>query len=469
LATPSPSPSIARRDLLAMLPLLGLGACMRLGGKPSAGDPWRKADEIVSRIVVPRFPARRFRITEFGARSDGGTLATEAFRQAIAACHSAGGGIVEVPAGTYLTGAIHLLSNVNLHLHRDAVIRFSTQPEHYLPAVLTRFEGVEFFGYSPLVYAHRQKNIAITGDGTLDGQASNENWWAWARQSRIAQPGARSSRDALFDMAEAGVEVAKRQFAAGHYLRPALFQAYDCENVLVEDITVLRSPFWLLHPVLCHSVTVRGVHLRSKGPNSDGCDPESCRNVLIENCFFDTGDDCIAIKSGRNNDGRRLNVPAENIVIRNCRMEAGHGGVVMGSEISGGVRNVFADNNVMSSPDLERGIRIKTNAVRGGVLENIYIRNLAIGEVREAIVIDFYYEEGDAGKFDPVVRNIQISNLTCRHAGKAFSIRGFERAPVRDLRLVNVKISKADQIGLIQHVENLRLDAVTINDEPFRR
>jgi polygalacturonase len=459
--------SAVRRDLLRTLPLLGLGFYGRSVPAAALEEPWQQADDIVARIIVPKFPARRFRITDFGAVNDGTTLASGAFRQAITACHAAGGGIVEVPAGTYLTGAIHLLSNVNLHLHQDAVVRFSTAPEHYLPAVFTRYEGVEYFGYSPLIYAYRQQNIAITGKGILDGQASDENWWDWAKRIRTAANGPQSSRDALFEAAQAGVAVPQRQFSTGHYLRPPLFQAYACTNVLIEDVTVHRSPFWLLHPVLSENVTVRGVQLQSKGPNSDGCDPESCRNVLIENCFFDTGDDCIAIKSGRNNDGRRLHVAAENIVIRHCQMHAGHGGVVMGSEISGGVRNVFADHNVMNSPDLECGLRIKTNAVRGGVLENIHLRNTSIGEVRDAIVIDFYYEEGEAGKYDPVVRNIRISNMTCQHARRAFAIRGFERAPVRDLRLTNVDIRHADQIGPIEHVEGLYVDAVTINNEPF--
>jgi polygalacturonase len=358
--------SPARRDLLRTLPLLGLvywGPAVR----SAAQDPWRQADEIVARIVTPKFPARRFRITDFGAVKDGATLATEAFRRAIAVCHAAGGGVVEVPPGSYLTGAIHMLSNVNLQLIQGAVVRFSTQPELFLMGRrATRRGGNGPIGHAP------------------------------------PSPEQKSSRDALFEAAEAGVDVPLRRFSAGHYLRPLLFQAYACRNVLVEDVTVHRSPFWLLHPVLSENVTVRGVHLQSRGPNSDGCDPESCRNVLIENCLFDIGDDCIAIKSGRNRDGRRIGVPAENIVIRNCQMQAGHGGVVVGSEVSGGVRNVFADNNMMSSPDLERGIRIKTNAVREGALENIYVRNTRIGEVREAIVVDFYYEEGEAGKYDPV-------------------------------------------------------------------
>ncbi|HET9054674.1 MAG TPA: glycosyl hydrolase family 28 protein, partial [Cyclobacteriaceae bacterium] len=228
-----------------------------------------------------------------------------------------------------------------------------------------------------------------------------------------------------------------------------------------------RAPFWLLHPVLCENVTVRKVHLESLGPNSDGCDPESCKNVLIENCYFNTGDDCIAIKSGRNNEGRRINVPTENVVIRNCQMLAGHGGVVIGSEISGGVRNVFAENNVMSSPDLERGIRIKTNSVRGGVLENIYVRNTTIGQVRDAIVINFYYEEGDAGNFDPLVRNVYIENLQCKHAEQVFMIRGFKHAPVKSFALINANFEHAEKPGVIENVEKLTIENVRINNKAF--
>jgi polygalacturonase len=256
-----------RRNLLRTLPLLGLAYWGRPVRSAAARQPWQPADEIVARIIVPKFPARRYRITDFGAVNDGTTLATGAFRQAIAACHAAGGGTVEVPPGTYLTGAIHLLSNVNLHLHQAAVVRFSTEPQHYLPAVFSRWEGVEYFGYSPLIYAYRQQNIAVTGRGILDGQASNENWWKWAQRARTAATGAKSSRDALFEAAQAGVDVAQRQFATGHYLRPPLFQAYACRNVLVEDVTVHCSPFWQLHPVLCENVTVRGAHLQSLGPN----------------------------------------------------------------------------------------------------------------------------------------------------------------------------------------------------------
>ena len=267
--------------------------------------------------------------------------------------------------------------------------------------------------------------------------------------------------------AENHVPVEERIYADGAYLRPPFIQPFDCENVLIEGVTIRNAPFWLINPVLCTNVTIRGVTCDSLGPNSDGCDPESCKNVLIEDCLFDTGDDCIAIKSGRNADGRRINTPCENIVIRNCDMKAGHGGVVIGSEISGGVRNVFAENLRMSSPDLERAIRIKTNSVRGGIIEHLRYRDITIGQVRDAIVINFYYEEGDAGSFDPTVRDIEISNLTCEQAERVFQVRGFERAPIRDFRMLDLEFHKAGEIGTIEQVRDLVVERVSINGAPF--
>ena len=258
-----------------------------------------------------------------------------------------------------------------------------------------------------------------------------------------------AGREALMKDVEAGVPPEQRLYAEGYYFRPPFVQPYLCENVLIEDVRIIRAPFWLLNPVLCENVTVRGVHLESLGPNSDGCDPESCRNVVIENCFFNTGDDCI--------------------VIANCKMEAGHGGVVIGSEISGGARNIFVEHCSMSSPDLERGIRFKTNSIRGGVIEHIRYRDITIGEVQNAIVIDFHYEEGDAGKFDPTVRDIEIRNLVCQRADQVFQVRGFERAPIKDLRLVDVHFQKAGGIGVLEHVEGLTAQNVTINGQPFTR
>lgn len=437
---------------------------------------WEMASSIRKQTVVPTFPDRHFNVLDYGAVNDGVTDNTAAFAEAIAACHSAGGGRVLVPGGQYLTGPIHLKSNVNLHLDKDSKLAFITDPKRYLPAVFTRWEGVELMGYSPLIYAYKQKNIAVTGSGILDGQANRTTWWPWkggkwAGGTDWSLPGVPTQDDGrtqLFADAEKGIPPEQRLYAEGAYLRPPFFQPYLCENVLIEDVTITGAPFWLINPVLCQNVTVRGVTCSSLGPNSDGCDPESCKNVVIENCLFDTGDDCIAIKSGRNNDGRRLNTPAENILITGCKMRNGHGGVVIGSEISGGARNIFVEDCEMSSPDLERGIRIKTNSIRGGVIENFYIRNIVIGEVQTALVIDFHYEEGDAGKFDPKVRNIEIRNLVCQKAARVFQVRGFERAPVRNLRMINAQFVKVDEIGEIEHVENFVAKNVSINGQTFK-
>jgi polygalacturonase len=243
-------------------------------------------------------------------------------------------------------------------LTKGSKILFSTRPDDYLPLVYTRWEGVELMNYSPLVYAFEQKNIAITGEGTLDGQATDHNWWPWkGNKSDGWKEGTpnqndKDKRPALFAMAEKNVPVSQRKFGPGFYLRPQFIQPYKCDNVLIEGVTVVNSPMWNINPVLCNNVTVRKVTVNSDGPNSDGCDPESCKNVLIKDCYFNTGDDCIAIKSGRNADGRRINIPSENIIIQECTMANGHGGVVIGSEISGGVRNVFAEDCTMSSPTL---------------------------------------------------------------------------------------------------------------------
>ncbi|MBX2857741.1 MAG: glycoside hydrolase family 28 protein [Cellvibrionaceae bacterium] len=431
---------------------------------------WGMASKIVSETKRPNFNKQDFNIQQFGAVGDGKFDCSPAFRAAIAACQKAGGGRVVVSGGSFLTGPIHLKSNVNLHIEQSATIKFFTDPKKFLPAVFTRWEGVEYMGYSPLIYAYGEKNIALTGKGTLDGQANRTTWWPWKGNKEWgleSYPSQKAARDRLFRDAENGVPPQQRFYAEGAYLRPPFVQPYKCENVLIEDVRIIGAPFWLLNPVLCTNVTIRGVHLESLGPNSDGCDPESCKNVVIENCYFDTGDDCIAIKSGRNADGRRVNVAAENIVIRGCKMRAGHGGVVIGSEISGGVRNVFAENNEMSSPDLERGLRIKTNSVRGGLLENIFMRNCTIGEVRDAIVINFYYEEGDAGAFDPTVRNVVVENLQCTKAQQVFKIRGFKRKPIQQFTILSSNFKTAANPGIIEYVDQLKVENVSINGKAF--
>ncbi len=424
---------------------------------------WQTADEILARIKAPVFPNRSFQITDFGAKPDGKTDATQAIRQAIDACNAAGGGHVVVPAGTFLTGAIHLKSNVDLHLEEGSTLLFSTDPKAYLPVVQTRWEGIECMNYSPFIYAWEQENIAVTGSGTIDGQAGDENWWGWARKDANGRARASADVKTLNELADKGVPVAQRVFGEGHLLRPSFFQPYRCKNVMVEGVKIRRSPMWEITPALCTNVIVRNLDIVTHGPNNDGCDPDSCRDVLIEGCLFDTGDDCIAIKSGRNDDGRRVGVASENLIIRNCTMKDGHGGVVIGSEIAGNCRNVFVENCRMDSPNLERVLRIKSNARRGGVLENIFLRNITVGTVAEAIVtVDFMYEEGANGPQKPVLRNVQLENVTSNSSPRIFYITSFPAATVDGIRIANSKFSGVETAEFIQNAGRIELENVTI-------
>lgn len=449
------------------------GACSSGPVKETGEVSWDSVEGILSKIVAPEFPDRVFDITEFGAVGDGVTLSTEAINQAIITCSEAGGGMVLVPEGEFLTGAIHLKSNVNLHVSEGAVLKFSRKDDDYLPVVFTRWEGVELYNYSPFVYAYEQQNVAITGQGTLDGQATSEHWWfwkgPWSRATwEIVPENQVDARNRLIQMAEEGVPVEDRVFGKGHYLRPNFVQFYKCSNILLEGITIINSPMWVIHPVLSENITISNVSVISHGPNNDGCNPESSRNILIQDSYFDTGDDCIAIKSGRNADGRRLNVPSENIIVRRCTMRDGHGGVVMGSEISGSVRNVFAEDCIMDSPNLDRIIRIKTNSIRGGVIENIFVRNINVGNVRQAILhIDFDYEEGDAGKFTPLVRNIHLDNITSQSSDRAIFINAYERAPVTGVYIKNCTFNGVKKENLINYVKDLVLENVSLNGEPM--
>ncbi|MEP6918077.1 MAG: glycoside hydrolase family 28 protein [Acidobacteriota bacterium] len=460
--------TLTRRQFLysaaAAAPVLALpGAFHRLQRTPAA-DPWARADAIVRGIVVPTFPARDFDITRYGAVGDGVASCTDAIRRAIAACRAAGGGRVVVPDGKFLTGAIRLESGVNLHLTDQATLAFSTSARDYLPVVLTRWEGTELMNYSPFIYAFEAENIAITGGGTLDGQADAGHWWDWTRRTAGGLPGQTPARNRLVEMGAKAVPVAERVFGEGSYLRPNFIQPYRSRNVLIEGITIVNSPMWEINPVLCQSVTVRGVSIRSHGPNNDGCDPECCKDVLIEGCTFDTGDDCIALKSGRNDDGRRVNVPIENVVIRNCTMKDGHGGVTIGSEISGGARNIFIERCRMDSPRLDRALRFKTNSVRGGIVENIYLRDITVGEVAESVLsIDYFYEEGNAGTYPPIVRNVEMRRVTSRKSQYALRLRGFAEDPISDIRVIDCQFDGVEKPDILEAVRNIQMVNVRVN------
>ena len=446
--------------------LAGIELEQLLGAKETTfmARGWADYETVLARIKAPAFPDRDFPITSYGAKP--GADSTDAIHAAIAACTAAGGGRVVVPAGEWLTGAIRLKSNVNLHVGEGATLRWTFDLARY-PVVFTRWEGVECMNYSPFIYAHGEENIAITGKGTLDGGATWETWWSW--NLRADNPRRqKADRDALIEMGETNVPVAQRVFGPGHYLRPNFIQPYNCRNILIEDVTIIRSPMWEIHPVLSQNITVRGVKITSHGPNNDGFDPESCRDILVENTVFDTGDDCIAIKSGRNGDGRRVNVPTENMVIRNCIMKDGHGGVVLGSECTGGIRNIFVENCEMDSPELDRALRFKNNAVRGGILENVFMRNVRIGRVGEAVLtIDLLYEEGAKGAFKPVVRNVQLDNITSSASPRVLFIRGFEGAVIDNIRISNSTFRGVTETEVVTHTGSISFRNVTI--EPARQ
>ena len=460
-----------RREFIkhALVGGAALALAPRLIAFGKEASPWETTmPAILERIKPPRFPNRTFYLNRFGAKGDGTTDCTAAFRRAIDQCAKAGGGKVVVPEGAYLTGAIHLKSNVNLEVSEGATIKFSQNPKDFLPVVFSRWEGVELFNYSPFIYAFEQQNIAVTGKGTLDGQSGPEHWWLWNGRPQYGwkegMPQQRPDRNALFAMAEKGVPVRERVFGEGHYLRPQFIQPYRCQNVLIDGVTIKNSPMWELHPVLCRNVIIQNAHISSHGPNNDGCDPESCSDVLIKNSSFDTGDDCIAIKSGRNADGRRLNAPTENIIVQGCQMKDGHGGITVGSEISGGVRNLFAENCQLDSPNLDHALRVKNNAMRGGLLEHLHFRNIQVGQVAHAVItIDFNYEEGAKGSFTPVVRDYSVDRLHSARSKHALDVQGLPGAPVINLHLTNCTFDNVAEGRIVRNVKDATYDNVRIN------
>lgn len=449
----------------------GISSCQTTSEHADIEAGWKNMEVILKRIQPPVFPDNIFNITDFGAKSDG-SLCTEAFSLAIETCNKAGGGRVLVPSGTYLTGAIHLLSNVELHVSEGATILFSTNPQEFLPVVRTRYEGSELYNYSPLIYAYKQENIAVTGKGTLDGQAALSNWWGWVKGKAKKEENLQNDPNSiprLLELMTAGVPTEERIFGEGSYLRPSFIQPYSCKNILIEGVILRRPPMWMLHPVLSENITIRDVKLFSpEAPNGDGCDPEACKDILIEGCEFNTGDDCIAIKSGRNRQGYDMGIPTENVIIRDCKMLDGHGGIVMGSETSGGVRNVYAYNCEMSSPNLGRALRLKSNKYRGGVIENIFLRDIKVGEVNNAAIRinQNYFSKAAPGEIRyTTYRNIFVENMTCEKADYAIQILGLEEHPIENIKIINCQFNNIAKDNVAEHVNGLVLQNVAINSE----
>ena len=425
--------------------LLVLWMCSLLAPIITVAQDWDEGmyQQIEQSIRVPQFAEKAFPITKFGAKTTNTAVQNQkAIQKAIDTCSKKGGGKVIIPAGEkFLTGAITLKDGVNFVVEEGATLEFVFQPELY-PIVETSWEGLECFNLSPCIYAFKAKDIAITGKGTIDGGGSNDTWWPWNGNPRFGwKEGMISQRiesrprllkngeDGIPMYNEKGERTPERVFGPQDGLRPQLVSFNKCEGILLEDVTLLRSPFWVIHPLHSTDITVRRVKMINDGPNGDGCDPECCDRVLIEDCYFNTGDDCIAIKSGRNRDGRERNMPSKNIIIRNCEMKNGHGGVVIGSEISGGCQNVYAHDCVMDSPELERVLRIKTNSCRGGIIENINMRNVKVGVCKESVLkinLDYEPKEICCRGYYPTVRNVYMENVTSESSQYGVQIIGLD-------------------------------------------
>ncbi|MFI7706847.1 glycoside hydrolase family 28 protein [Nonomuraea sp. NPDC049480] len=421
---------------------------------------------ILRKIRPPRFPRRSWDVTAFGAVGDGTTDCTGAFKAAIAECHREGGGRVVVPPGRFLTGAVHLLSNVELHVSEGGVIAFSTDPNAYLPVVFTRWEGTECYNYSPFVYAHGQRNIAVTGKGTLDGQARLGPWESW-----YANGGPQGAdQRALRKMGDDGVPVEQRVFGAGHHLRPAMVQFVKCRDILVSDVTILEPPMWTVNPVLSTNVTVRGITVVSTLYNTDGCDPEASSYVHIHGCRFNTNDDCVAVKSGRDADGRRVGVPSENIVVQDCLFSGRWGGITVGSEMSGGVRNVFAERCVINSPDfpgnhpVKYPVYVKASKKRGGFVEGVYVRGFTGQNVdREVMFVNMAYASNEQGAEPVSVRDIRMERTRLDGADAVLNLVGLETDRLVGVRLERCVFTNVAGPDKIAFTDDLVLRKVFVN------
>mgnify|MGYP002778075422 CR=1 FL=1 len=410
-----------------------------------SAQAWKKeVPKILQRIQPPVFRSATITINS-----------AENFRQhvqsAIDSLSAAGGGTVRIEAGSYTSnGPLHLKSGINLHIAKGAFIRFSTNPAHYLPLVKTRWEGTVCYNYSPLVYAIGQSNIALTGEGTLDGQA-DQFWHAWKKQPDGNDQ--EKDKKILRDAGRDGVPEDRRRFGEGHKLRPSLVQFYECSNILIEELTLRQSPFWTVHPVFCKNLTVRKLTIRKGTTNDDGIDPDSCEDVLIEDCDIDTDDDPIAIKAGRDNDAW-TRPGTKNIVIRNIRGRSRVGnGFCIGSEMSGGVQNVFVENYRISKAD--NGINIKSNLDRGGTVQNIYLRNITVDSaVRTGILMQKDYHSYRGGKAPSTYQNIFLDSITINHVErKGMRIVGVPERSISRLWMDGVLIKKQgeeDEVKLVK-------------------
>jgi polygalacturonase len=413
---------------------------------------------VMPAIPLPHIPSTNYDIRQFGAEPGGLVKNTKAIANAIASASANGGGRVIVPKGRWLTGPIHLKNRVALQVDAEAELLFSQEIADYLPPVFTRWEGTECMGLSPLIYCRGCEDIAITGKGTLNGQGNS--WWRFSKNQRVIAA-------QLYEMAVQKVPVGSRVFSSpDNLLRPSFVQFVESRRILIEGITIQNGPMWTIHPVYSENIVVRRVTVMTEGPNGDGCDVDSSRNVLIEDSNFHTRDDCIVIKSGLNEDGWRVGRPSENIVIRHVTFTKGHGGVVIGSEMSGGVRRVFAEKCIMNG--INRGLRIKSREGRGGFVEDIWYQDMKHRALLdEGIQITTFYGASTVEprtRTVPRVNRIYVRDVHGQAMKQAFVILGLPSQPIRDV--IFERVSLTGRIGaMITDVENLKLWDVEVRNQ----
>ncbi|MCG8443075.1 MAG: glycoside hydrolase family 28 protein [Caulobacterales bacterium] len=434
---------------------LGGAASHDASGPESAADPWTRAQTIADAITTPIFPDRMFAITDHGAQAGEAHDSRPAVLAAIDACNAAGGGRVHVPAGLWrMDGPIHMKSDVELHLAEGAHMRFSGDAALYLPMVLTRWEGTEVYNYSPMIYGRGLRNVAITGPGKLDWQGA-ANFLPWRKRQKPDQ-------NTLRQMGIDGVPVAERIFGEGHWLRPHFVQFFECEQVLVDGPTLVDSPFWMIHLVYCDNAVVRRVTCLSGHINSDGVDPDSSTNVLIEDCRFIVGDDGVAIKSGRDQDGWRVGRPSRNIVIRRCEFsgEVG-GGFAIGSEMSGGVSDVFIEDCHLLKA--KHALYFKANLDRGGKIERVYIRNITADVTDTVLIFTNDYHSYRGGQHPPRFEQVTVENVKVGRSRLGVRVVGHPDAPVRDVTVRDLQVDEVEIPVESRYVERLRFDNVRMN------
>jgi len=439
--------------ILTTLVLTTFGCCQK---KPAeTPDRIAQRDAILKNIIPPTIPSQTISVLDFGAKGNSATDCKPAFDAAMKQAADLGGARIIVPEGVYMIeGPIHFVSNVCLDLQEGAHLKFSNNPESYLPVVLTSWEGTFLYNYSPFVYGYQLENISIIGKGTIDGNAKGtfSTWKGIQKESQML------SRD----MNHNKTPMEERIFGAGHFLRPHLIQFFECKNILIEDVFITNSPFWCIHLLKSENITIRGISYDAMLANNDGIDPEYSKNILIENVTFNNGDDNVAIKSGRDNEGRETAIPTENIIIRNCIFKGLHA-VVIGSEMSAGVRNIFVEDCTFGGY-CKRGIYMKSNPDRGGFMKNIYVNNVTLDEVEDAFYItSFYHNEGAEAGHATDISDIYIENFKCRKATNAgIVIQGFPLKKVKDIHFTNVTIDSAAIAINMTNTENIVMNDVTI-------